>query len=76
MLLEFLNLGTSEIILLLIVCLPFLFIAFCVIDIARSKFKSSTHKLLFLLLVIFAPFIGSLVYLVMKKDYVVSQQIG
>ena len=70
MLLEFLNLGGAEIgIILAIVAIPFLLIVYCVVDILRSEFKTGIMKLVFLALVLFAPFLGSIIYLVIRKDY-------
>lgn len=69
MLLDFINIGGAELaIILAAIALPFLLIVYCVVDITRSKFKTPLHKVLFLLLVIFAPFIGSIIYLIMKKE--------
>ena len=69
MLLEFLNLGGAEIgIILAIVAIPFLLIVYCIVDILRSEFKTGIMKLVFLALVLFAPFIGSIIYLVIRKD--------
>ncbi|RZL47335.1 MAG: hypothetical protein EOP00_12275 [Pedobacter sp.] len=71
MLLEFLNLGGAEIgIILAIVAIPFLLIVYCIVDILKSEFKTGIMKLVFLALVLFAPFIGSIIYLVIRKDYI------
>jgi len=70
MLLEFLNLGGEEVgIILAIVAIPFLLIIYCIVDILRSEFKTVIMKLVFLVLVLFAPFLGSIIYLVIRKDY-------
>ena len=70
MLLEFLNMGGAEIgLILAIVAVPFLLIIYCIVDILRSEFKTGLMKLVFLALVLFAPFIGSIIYLVIRKDY-------
>jgi hypothetical protein len=68
--LEFLNLGGAEIILLLFVGAPFLLTIYCVVDLIRTEFKDSSTKLLFLILVLLAPFIGSIVYLFLKRNYI------
>lgn len=70
MLLEFLNLGGGELILLLLVGAPFLLTIYCVVDLIRSDFKDTNTKLLFLILVLIAPLIGSIVYLFLKRNYV------
>jgi hypothetical protein len=41
---------------------------FCLIDIIRSDFKDSVTKLLWALIVLFFPFIGSIVYLVIGRN--------
>lgn len=70
MLLELLNIGGAEIgIILAIVAVPVLLIVYCILDILRSEFKTGLMKFVFLALVLFAPFIGSIVYLVIRKDY-------
>lgn len=73
LLLEFLNLGGGEIILLLLFGAPFLLTIYCVIDLIRTEFKDSSTKLLFLVLILVAPFIGSIVYLFLKRNYVKQQ---
>ena len=56
----FLNIGGPEIILLLIVMvLPI----YCVFDIIRSKFESPTTSILWIIVVLVAPMIGSIIYL-------------
>lgn len=70
MLLEFLNIGGAEIgIILAIIAVPVLLIIYCIVDILRSEFKTGIMKLVFLALVLFAPFIGSIIYFVIRKDY-------
>ena len=70
MLLDFLNIGGAEIgIILAIIAVPVLLIIYCIVDILRSEFKTGIMKLVFLALVLFAPFIGSIIYLVIRKDY-------
>ena len=69
----FLNIGTPEIILLLIIgVLPLLLALVCLVDIIKSDFKDSTTKLLWALVVVFAPFIGSLIYLLLGKNQKVT----
>ena len=69
-LLDFLNLGGGEVVLLTIIILPFLLTIYCAVDIIRSNFKDLNTKLLFLLLVLAAPLIGSIIYLIMKGNYI------
>ncbi len=61
----FMNLGAAEIIILIcIVGLPLILTIYCVIDIIRSTFADQTNKLLWIIIVLLAPLIGSLLYLV------------
>ncbi len=54
---------------------PFIFISlvyfglwiYCMIDIIQSKFKDSNMKLIWILVILFAPLIGMLVYLALGK---------
>ena len=62
------GLGLPEIILLMIPLSYFALIAFCLIDIMRSNFKDSTSKLIWVLVVLFAPFLGSLIYLFIGRS--------
>lgn len=60
----FLNIGTPELFLILIsVGLPI----YCLFDIVNSTFKDSTTKLLWVLIVLFAPCIGCIIYLLIGK---------
>jgi len=71
MLLDFLNLGGAELgIIAVIVLAPLILIIYSIVDILRSSFKTAPMKWIFLLLVLFAPFLGSIIYLVIRKDYV------
>jgi hypothetical protein len=71
MLLDFINIGGPEIgLILAILAVPALLILYCLVDILRSDFKTSLMKVVFLILVLFAPFLGSIIYLVIRKDYV------
>ena len=45
-----------------------LLVIYCLVDIVRSNFKDSTTKLIWVLIVLFAPFLGSIVYLVMGRQ--------
>jgi hypothetical protein len=64
----FLNLGTPELILVVLaLAYPVLFII-CLIDILRSEFKDSTTKLLWAMVVIFVPYIGSIIYLAIGRS--------
>lgn len=66
----FLNLGHTEFIFgaLSFGILPIILMIYCLVDIIRGTFKDDLTKLLFALMVIFMPFIGSIVYLIIRKD--------
>ncbi|MCC8426143.1 PLDc N-terminal domain-containing protein [Mucilaginibacter sp. UR6-11] len=70
----FFEFTTSEIMLVVILILAFpLLCLFCLIDIIRSDFKDSTAKLIWVLVVLFAPFIGSVLYLFIgRKSKVIN----
>jgi hypothetical protein len=46
----------------------FALIAFCLIAILRSDFKDNTNKLIWVLVVLLAPFIGSILYLAIGRN--------
>lgn len=70
-LLDFLNIGSTELMIVLaIIAVPFLLIVYCLVDILRSKFKNPLNKFLFLALILFAPIIGSIIYLIIRKDHI------
>ncbi len=69
-LLNFINIGGGELILLFIIGAPFILTIYCVVDLIRADFKESNSKLLFLILVVVAPFIGSVIYLALKRNYI------
>ncbi len=61
----FMNLGGPEIILILVAGgLPLILTIYCLIDIMRSTFVDSINKILWVLIVLLAPLIGALLYLV------------
>lgn len=74
----YLNIGASEIIMLIILfgVLPSLILTiYCLFDITRSKFKDPTNKLLWTLIVLFlAPIIGSILYLVLGRSQKISAE--
>jgi hypothetical protein len=41
---------------------------YAIIDIVRSDFKDSSSKVVWILIVLFAPLIGSVIYLIMGKN--------
>lgn len=60
-----LNIGVLEIILLLFAVLfPVVLIIYCLLDITRSTFQDSANKIIWAIIVLLAPVIGSLAYLI------------
>ncbi|RZK59972.1 MAG: hypothetical protein EOO91_03225 [Pedobacter sp.] len=71
MLLEFFNLGSIEIIIILcILIVPLGLMLYALVDIMRSEFKESNTKLIFFVLVLLMPCAGSLIYLFIKGNYI------
>jgi hypothetical protein len=62
----FLNIGTQEMVLIIIICLALPL--YCMFDILKSTFKETSTKLLWLLVVLIVPFVGSLLYLMVGKS--------
>ena len=60
----FLNLGTQELILVLITVV--LYIS-CIIHCIRNNRLQGNSRLLWLIIILIAPFIGSLIYLIVGK---------
>lgn len=46
------------------------FWVYTIVDILRSQFKQPNQNILWLLLVIFAPFIGVILYWIMKHQFI------
>ena len=67
---EFLNIGALELALIAAVAVPFLLVLYSLIDILRSDFKTPNNKWLFLILVLFVPFIGSIAYFILRRNYI------
>jgi hypothetical protein len=60
--------GQAELFLLFIAFAYFGLIAYCLVDIIRSQFKDPLNKLVWILVVLLAPFLGSILYLFMGKS--------
>ena len=61
----YLNLGILEILLLAFAVLfPVVLIIYCLLDITRSTFQDSANKIIWAIIVLLAPVIGSLAYLI------------
>lgn len=70
-LLEFLNLGVMEVLIILVILIvPAILTIYCLVDIFRAQFVDNNSRILFLLLVLLVPIIGSILYLAMRSNYV------
>lgn len=54
---------------LLIPVLIFILWIAAIVDIARATFKQPNNQLVFLILVIMLPILGSLIYFMIRNDY-------
>lgn len=61
------GLGAPEIFLLVIAIAYWGLLIFCLVDVVRANFKDSTTKLLWVIIILFAPFIGSVLYLAIGR---------
>lgn len=65
--------GGREIIILIflfIIALPF----FALVDVLRSDFKDGTTKLIWVILILFAPFLGPLLYFAIGRNQKVEKR--
>ena len=61
----FLNVGTLEIIILVLAMgFPLILTIYCLLDITRSSFHDSTNKIIWAIIVLLAPVIGAMAYLI------------
>lgn len=63
------GISVTEIILLLILSIPFLFTIYAIIDASRSEFASRDTKTLWMLILFFAPVVGTLAYMWIGHKY-------
>lgn len=64
----FLNMGGPEIIIILFAgLLPLILMVYCIMDILKSTFKDNNTKLLWTIIVLLAPVIGPVMYILMSK---------
>jgi hypothetical protein len=67
--LAFMNLGAPEIILLLMVGgIPFLLTIYCLFDITRSTFKDPTNKIIWVIITVFVPIFGPILYIAFGRN--------
>ncbi|WP_083638973.1 PLDc N-terminal domain-containing protein [Algoriphagus marinus] len=63
------NIGGSFLIILSIISFIYLILMiYCLVDIIRSEFKDPNMKLIWIIIILFAQLIGTLVYLVIGKS--------
>lgn len=73
----FLNIGIMELIIILIILTPTLLLPiYCLIDLFKRDFSNDKNQRIFLiLLLLLAPFIGSIIYLAaLRKDYPLKER--
>ncbi|GAA4468151.1 hypothetical protein GCM10023189_52980 [Nibrella saemangeumensis] len=64
----FIGIGGPEILLgLLLLGLVIILPLIAVIDVLRSKFRSDTDKIIWLLVILFLPFFGSILYFIIGR---------
>ncbi|MBC7400305.1 MAG: PLDc_N domain-containing protein [Mucilaginibacter sp.] len=67
--LAFFEFSVQEVMLLAVVMLFYpLLTLYCLVDIVRSDFKDSATKIIWALIVFFAPIFGSIIYLVIGRQ--------
>lgn len=64
----YLNIGLLEIFVLLLFIPLFILKIYCLFDISRSKFNEPLNKLLWVIIVIFVPLIGEVLYLFVGRS--------
>jgi len=63
------TLGFAELIIIFLVfLLPLALMIIALIDILRSTFKDSTNKIIWVLVVIFVPLLGAILYFIMGRS--------
>jgi hypothetical protein len=61
------GIGVQEIIVLLLLVLPLALFLWAIIDLIKRNFSNSTNKIIWALVIIFVPFIGSILYLAVGR---------
>jgi hypothetical protein len=64
--------GAEILVILFILGTPFLMMVLALVDILRSDFEQSSNKLVWTIVVILLPFIGSLIYFLIGRNQKVS----
>jgi len=62
------NIGLVEILLLLLIAgAPLILLIWAAVDLLSSKFENSVEKLIWLVAIVFVPFLGAILYLVIGR---------
>jgi hypothetical protein len=61
----YMGIGTTE---WIILCFPLALMIYSLIDLTRSQFREPVNKILWAIIILFAPIIGSLLYLILGKS--------
>ena len=67
------NLGFQELVFIFLVLVPFVLSIWALIDIVKSSFRESTNKVVWLLVVLFLPILGTILYFVIGRSQRVIQ---
>ena len=74
--LAFVNIGgPGMIIIILFVGLPLLLTIYCLYDITRSTFKDPSNKIIWVIITVFIPILGAILYLVLGRSQKASDEI-
>ena len=73
--LAFIKIGFPELVLFcFFVLIPLLLIIFSIRDLIKAEFKSKNEKLIWILIILFAPVLGALLYLLIGKTRNIKTQ--
>jgi hypothetical protein len=61
------NLGGTEFFILFFLILPFIFWVIAIIDLVQRQFQDQTNKIVWALVILLIPFLGSLLYLLVGR---------
>jgi len=67
------NLGFQELLLILFVFIPFVLSLWALVDILKSRFRESTNKIVWLLVILFIPILGVILYFIIGRKQRVIQ---
>ncbi|HLO45809.1 MAG TPA: PLD nuclease N-terminal domain-containing protein [Leadbetterella sp.] len=61
------NLGGTEIFILFFLILPIIFWVIAIVDLVQRQFQDQTNKIVWALVILLIPFLGSLLYLLIGR---------